>query len=630
MRTLLGALLLATLSGCAHREALLREPERLPPGAIARIGTTTLLVGPREQICALAFSPSGREVAAGGSNGTIRVWDPRAPGVGRRLERTLHLRRAVRSLVYSSDGLRLIAGGSHGEIKEWDVASGELLRVVRVADDILGVATEPGGAVAWVARDASAGVLQAGSWEQVSLRPAHPGWFGEAVALLPGGRAAIADSSGLHLHDTATGAALDPSGLPQSRLPAAVACSRTGTYIALSRHDEQVDLRTADGGTKHIELGTAAGSIAFAPDEAKLALACSDGVMRVWDHQAGTIQERRLTGSLDAVAWSPDATLIAAETDGVVRLLDATSLSDAGPEERAEPEVNSLALSPDGRILAAGHGDGRVTLVSVAGWAPLGTLAGGPSFLQDLLFLDPSRLCVVGGDGGRRLDLLSGGFPQPLPLFTEGCPFRLAPAGGLTAVGRTGGATYIQTGESWETGGLELLDASGALVRRLLEWRSVSSLASDGLRLVAGLSGGAFTSWKLGTWETEWTVDDAHDGYASALALAPDGSVLVSGGRDGTIRVRSCDRGTELRSKLAHQGRVGELVFLSPTLLASCGADDGAVRLWDARTLALRGELFGHAGGVSALVLIPAAGALASGGDDGTVVIWDVRRLLGG
>src|SRR6185295_3086259 len=47
--------------------------EALPPGAVARIGTTRFWHGWTDN--PLTFTPSGKEIVACGTDGVIRVWD---------------------------------------------------------------------------------------------------------------------------------------------------------------------------------------------------------------------------------------------------------------------------------------------------------------------------------------------------------------------------------------------------------------------------------------------------------------------------------------------------------------------------------------------------------------------------
>ena len=58
------------------------------------------------------------------------------------------------------------------------------------------------------------------------------------------------------------------------------------------------------------------------------------------------------------------------------------------------------------------------------------------------------------------------------------------------------------------------------------------------------------------------------------------------------------------------------------TWLAS-GGGDGSVRIWDPATGQQRAVLPGHGGGVNAVAIAPDGTWLASGGGDGSVRIWD-------
>ncbi|MGF7236416.1 MAG: NB-ARC domain-containing protein [Frankia sp.] len=125
-----------------------------------------------------------------------------------------------------------------------------------------------------------------------------------------------------------------------------------------------------------------------------------------------------------------------------------------------------------------------------------------------------------------------------------------------------------------------------------------------------------------------------HQSAVAALASAPDGSWLASGGGgdvfgggDGTIRIWRPTVGVERGPLVGHPGGVSALVVASDgSWLASAGRD-GAVRVWDAATGAERSVLTTHTQRVSALAVAPDGSWLASGGLDATV--W-IRELGSG
>jgi WD40 repeat protein len=112
----------------------------------------------------------------------------------------------------------------------------------------------------------------------------------------------------------------------------------------------------------------------------------------------------------------------------------------------------------------------------------------------------------------------------------------------------------------------------------------------------------------------------------AALAVAPDGSWLASGGWDG-LRIWDVATGQQ-RATLAGNSSYIEAVAVAPdsSWLASGGVD-GMVRIWDVATGQQRAALTGHDGPVTAMAVTAEGSWLASGGGDGIVRIWEVATL---
>ena len=114
-----------------------------------------------------------------------------------------------------------------------------------------------------------------------------------------------------------------------------------------------------------------------------------------------------------------------------------------------------------------------------------------------------------------------------------------------------------------------------------------------------------------------------HDGTVNAVAVAPDGSWLATGGSDGTVRIWDVATGQERAVLSSHRGRV-YTVAVAPdgSWLAAGGSRDKRVRIWDVATGEVRAALTSHE--VNVVAVAPDGSWLATGGLDHRVRIWDV------
>jgi WD40 repeat protein len=170
-----------------------------------------------------------------------------------------------------------------------------------------------------------------------------------------------------------------------------------------------------------------------------------------------------------------------------------------------------------------------------------------------------------------------------------------------------------------------------AQTRMVLELKHTSPLIgcrfdATGRFVFAGAQESAVQRWELAT--SKKTTLAAHKSWVRALASAPDGKLLFTGGYDGQVIAwpTDTDNPAPQWTISAHKGWVRALA-VSPDgkTLASCG-NDNLVKLWSAADGKPLRELAGHLRHVYNVAFHPNGQALVSGDLMGVLKQWDMAK----
>jgi WD40 repeat protein len=502
---------------------------------------------------ALAWSPDGRQLAVGGADGTVALWDTES---GAKNTISSGFRGAVCSLSWDPRGKRLAGIASWSRhVLIWDTTT-------RSEEKRLPTSRAVGRAV----------------------------WSPDGQSL------AVADNHRIQFWDVESEKEL-PSLSGHAGIVMSLAFSPDGDALASVATDGTVKIWNLTNESVRRLPGhkTMVFSVAWSPDGTALATGGYDGAVNVWSvgQEPGPLTLDDCGGF---VAWSPDGRRLASrgtsDAGGRLKIFDAgtgeTELELPSSGEAAGASLRSIDWSPSGGWIATGSADGTVSVWAVEQaqrvFRTRVHAATTPPASEEL-----HRHCVVAWNHDEQQErLASGGIDgnvriwdvkarRELASYEGGAPIisvAWSPDGQLVA-----SASLDQTVQVWDIAAKKLRRlrlAAGFLHTQ--EPRSVS-FSPDGKRLAAGSIEGSIIVWEVATGDVLFRMQ-GHASLANTVAWSPDGSRLVSGGEDHTLKIYDMFMGKELVVLHGHTTTVRDLAW-SPDgrRLASASR---TVKIWNA------------------------------------------------
>lgn len=582
-----------------------------------------------DRVRALAFSHAGRVLAAGITDGEIRLWQPqeRHPLLTFRGHTDW-----VRALCFSPDDQWLYSCGDDAVIKQWDVNTGQCLLTLRGhIGRVTGLALSPSGNIlASSAEDRQIHLWDTQTGQLIRTLPGHGKWVW-TVAFSPDGRYLASSSSDhtVRLWDVGAGLCLHVLQGHTSWVWG-VAFSPDGQTIASCGHDGTIRLWDAAAGVCRHVLTAHTGwvwCVTFQPVGGLLASGSSDRTIRLWDVQTGELVTtlHGHTGHAWTLAFSPDGhTLVSGSEDRTVRLWDMDLYQPVSTLYGYNGRIAAIGLAPHADLLASGGEDQLVRLWDLAQGMPVKTLRGHTSRILSVAFSPDGRRLVSGSaDKTARLwDSVTGQCLQVLHGHASALRATFSPDGRLLATG-----SFDTTIRLWDAETGSCLD----IIKDVDKLAEICTLAfaPNGRWLAIGCEKGSIWLYELATAQLR-VLHQEHSVNIHAVLFSQDNHTLISSSTDGKLCFWSVDSG-ELRQVVqAHQQQVRALALNGTETILASGSHDQTICLWELPAILVTSDasprplrtLTGHTGAVFSLVFHP-NGTLISGSQDETIRIWD-------
>ena len=561
------------LTGCDDKQVRLWN---LASGQVERTWT-----GPTLAVQAVAFSPRGDRVAAGSADKGVYVWEA---ATNKEVKKFVNLPASVQAVALSGDGKHVAAGLADGSVRVFDLATGK----------------------------------------EVNAITGHKGAIEALVFTTKGDQVILAGAEGDIRVQGLTAKAPAATWKTGSAVRALV-LSRDGLRVAAGGAGKDVKLFALASGKVEATIATPAEvrGLGFGPTGKRVVVAGDDGKARVYSLDGKLLEYTSHEGAVNAALFASDGKrVVTASADKTARVSPLLLIWQG----RHDGAVRRALTNGRGdRVVSAGD-DGLVRTWNLADGKPLQAIRAHKGAVAGLaLAADSSRIVTAGADKAARVwdwakmpaskpaakDLEKAALEMSLPDSAE--TVTLAPNNQRIAVS--------VPGEKPGEGRVHVFDGSGKALVVLGEGDAlpgaVLSFLADSRTLLAG------GEKAVNLVDVNILASlDAHAGGVAGVAFHSNGTQVLSGGADKTVKLWTVTTG-KLDRTFGPVGEEVSAVGFSRDYVNVAATAGKTLKVW---TTADAKEL-------SSIALPGAARGLSFGSDrarvatadeDGKARVWDL------
>lgn len=237
--------------------------------------------------------------------------------------------------------------------------------------------------------------------------------------------------------------------------------------------------------------------------------------------------------SVVSVAISPDGKIIASSGDAerTIKLWNAATGEEISTFKGHSLKVNVVAISPDGKTLVSGSDDKTIKLWNLATKKEIRTLEGHSDSIQALAISRDGKTLVSGSDDN--------------------------------------------TVKVWNL-------ATGRLIRTFTGhtfWVRSVAISPDGRTVASGSFDKTIKIWHLNKENAIRTLA-GNANTITSVAFSPDGKTLASASRDRTIKLWNLATGEEILTLVGHSNTVTSVTFSHDGKTLVSGSEDNTIKIW--------------------------------------------------
>ncbi|GAQ10342.1 vegetative incompatibility protein HET-E-1 [Aspergillus lentulus] len=318
-----------------------------------------ILNGVKAMPISVAFSPDGQLVASGSSDTTIQIWNAKTKAVQRVLDSHIEL---VFSLAFSRDGT-LLASGSTKTIFVWSHHTGQVIKTLEGHGDLVhSVAfSRDDKMLISGSHDNSVRIWDVQTGKLLRILEGHTAAVRCVVVSAHSQVASCGDDGTIRTWDANTGA-LRHILTPDLEIIRSISFSPDGKFVAAAAGATLQIWDVDHGQLQEIfqRDSIRASSVDFSPTGQRLAVGFRDGIVQIWNVEAGSwslLQTLEAGEWVRSVAFSGDGRRLAIASQVTVRIWDTEIKVSQGTLAAHTLPIRPITASPCGKWLATGIWD---------------------------------------------------------------------------------------------------------------------------------------------------------------------------------------------------------------------------------------------------------------------------------